>query len=88
MALPLPPASFKKEKDMACIMDKSDLMGLCLENNCSFFDRATKLCVYISPGQRGHGRGERINAANLMMEPPGAEKPVKKRKRKREKVKK
>lgn len=78
---------------MACILENSDLKEMgCLKQNCCFFDRALKLCVYIGITKRSHGRIERLNAAELKTEPAEAKKAVKKavkrRIRKKEKIKK
>ncbi len=54
---------------MDCVLEKTDLTGLCLENNCCYYYRALKLCTYIALSQRGHGRNERLNASELITEP-------------------
>ncbi len=38
---------------MSCIMDGTELDVICLEQDCCYWDRAGKKCVYIPPEHRG-----------------------------------
>ena len=35
-----------------CVLSGTDLQGNCLEANCSFFDRAVKVCLYVPVDKR------------------------------------